>query len=248
MAAWQDYRTYKNLFKVKMEIRSFGAGPFKMNLPEGVSIHGDMMFIFVVTLPLSRFVLAPLLGLITLTSGSSVAAFMLWIYALMISGLVAYLFRNKEPAGKSVRKYIWDLVMFMFRARWNDGWVSLNTSFYKGNGGFGVRASYLERDAVASLPAEGYAQEFELRVPAGIQVRGKRLIISKRGKKYSPGHYRLDANQVVKFEPEQQQRMVEEAPKEKNQAVAVKLPPKIKRRKEEISDDANYVHGGKSSF
>ncbi|MDQ6422655.1 TcpE family conjugal transfer membrane protein [Paenibacillus sp. LHD-117] len=248
--AWQDYRTYKNLFKVKMEIRSFGAGPFKMSLPEGVSIHGDMIFIFAITLPVTRFVLAPLLGLITLTNGSSIGAIMLWLYALMISGLIAYMFRNKEPAGKSMRKYIMDLIRFMFRARWHDGWEALDTKLYKGNIGFRVGVSYLERDAVASLPAEGYAQELELRVPAGVQIQGKKLRISKRGKKYGPGHYRVDGKQLVRIETRLEVAAAAQAVSESIQAETVKEPPKIKqapkikRRREELKDDAHHVHGG----
>ncbi|MFD0591068.1 TcpE family conjugal transfer membrane protein [Paenibacillus sp. GCM10027627] len=239
--AWQDYRTYKNLFKVKMDIRSFGTGPFKMSLPEGVSINGDMFFIFAITLPVSRFVLAPLLGLITLTNGSPVESFMLWIYGLMISGLIAYMYRNKEPAGKSLRKYIMDLIRFMFRARWHDGWEEINTKFYKGSSGFRVGVSYLERDAVASLPAEGYAQELELRVPTGVQIKGKKIRISKRGKKYGPGHYRVEGKQLVQIDT---RLKVDQVNIESTHAVPVKQPPKIKRRREELNDDADHVHGG----
>lgn len=193
------YRTYKNLFRVKAEISSIGDGPMRFRLPEGVAINMDMVFVFVATLPISRFLVAPIFEMMLRTQGD-LASVLRWVYAIFISAGIAYVSRKFEPAGKSVMQYVWSIITFLFRNKWHDGWEAKKVNLYKGPASE-IRAYLLsEQDSCGSSPAVGFVDAFELKVPSSVKVSRSKVIVSKIGKKLSPGVYRIQKGKVIKFE------------------------------------------------
>ncbi|CAH8248468.1 TcpE family conjugal transfer membrane protein [Paenibacillus melissococcoides] len=194
------YKTYIRMFKVKFEISSIGAGDKRIRLPQGVSITFDMAVVTLLTLPLCRYLIAPIIGL--LSGGQD--SIELWIYALITAVLIGWFSRKFEPAGRSIVLFGLDLIKFVFRSKFSDGWSKRDSKIYQGNVQ-PVRVSLYDQKKCGQFPASGEPDEFELRVAANVKVRRGRAIFRLTGSKTSPGIYQVSKR---KIEPRRQETLV----------------------------------------
>ncbi|BFH18254.1 hypothetical protein J6TS7_20600 [Paenibacillus dendritiformis] len=185
------YKTYIRMFKVKFEISSIGAGDKRIRLPQGVSITFDMAVVTLLTLPLCRYLLAPIIGLL---SGEQDPV-ELWIYALITAVVIGWFSRKFEPAGRSLAMFGLDFIKYVVRSKFSDGWSKRNAALYQGPVQ-PVQVSMYDQKKCGQFPARGEPDEFELRVAAHVQVRRGRATFRLAGSKTSPGIYQVGKKKV----------------------------------------------------
>lgn len=182
------YRTYRNLYRIRPSISSIGQGKGRIRLPRGMQITLDTAILFVVFLVISRIFIAPILAMFFGPYK--------WIYAIMISGFVAYKAAKIDPGGKPITNYLYDLIKFVLRTRYHDGWDKKD----KGNSFKMIKNStqvaFVDDGMVASLPAEGRITEVELLVPLGLEVKGGLVRLKNKKNGLETGLYSIKKGKI----------------------------------------------------
>ncbi|MGN7308885.1 TcpE family conjugal transfer membrane protein, partial [Bacillus subtilis] len=126
------YRTYKNVFRVRAELTSLSAGVGKKRivLPEGWAITTDVVALFFISLPIFRFVIAPIPTIIInkIIGASNDQNLTIWAMAIIASFSLAIMLHKKDPAGKTSLQYMWSIIHFYLRNSWHDGWSTKRIS------------------------------------------------------------------------------------------------------------------------
>jgi len=194
------YRTYKNIFRVRAEINSISAGPGQKRivLPEGWAITTDVAIMFLVSLPLIRFVIAPLPSLlISKYLNLPNSSLFEWIISIIISGFLAGVLSKIEPAGKTSLQYIIGIIGFLMRNKWHDGWQVKRIRLSEEESSK-VWVSMYEDGQCGDLPARANKlKEFKLLRPAAVKVRRGKVKFTRRGERLQPGHYKVENSKVV---------------------------------------------------
>lgn len=200
------YRTYKNIFRVRAEVTSISAGPGRRRivLPEGWAITADVVIIFVVLLPILRYIIAPLPAflLAKYLNVSSGISFISWIVAIVLSGFIGIILSKKEPAGKTSIQYIACIFNYFLRNKWHDGWDSKRIRLEKESENSIVRVSSYEEGCCGDVPARAIKLDhFELLRPAAVKVRQGKVRFTRRGERLLPGHYKVEKSGVTAYIP-----------------------------------------------
>lgn len=198
------YRTYKNVFRVRAELTSLsaGIGQKRIVLPEGWVISTDVIGLFLLSLPLFRFVIVPIpayfLNIILTTSTSQ--NYTTWVLSLASSFALAIFLSRRDPAGKTSLQYIWSIIQFALRNSWSDGWESKRIKLGSSEQAISYMSHY-ENGHCGALPAKGYKLEkFEIHRPTAIKIsRNGKVEFSRRGKKLQPGKYQINGRDVNEY-------------------------------------------------
>lgn len=195
------YRTYKELFRVRAEVSSIGTGGKRVVLPEWATITMDVLIMFVLTLPITRYVIAPLPNLFISAFLNIDHPILLWIEGAVMSGFIAVYLHKKEAAGKTPLQFIGTLLGFAARAvinSWHDGWRAQKIDLQTHKNVQVAIRRYDDR-ACGSLPARGYGvKTFTLTSTAAVRLRGSRIDFTKTGaNKLGPGVYRIEGKKIV---------------------------------------------------
>lgn len=193
------YRTYRNLYRVRPSLSSIGQGKYRLSLPRGMTLTLDMVILFLVFLVVVRILIAPILAWILGPYP--------WVWAILIAGVGAYYASKVDPSGKPVINYLYDLLKFLLRSKSHDGWEKKERRRKRTIEKNQVRVCWIDNGQVGSLPAMGKTSEFDLRVKAGVKIKGNQITIGRQGKLLSAGVYRVEKGSI---EP-------------------VRRPPKLKR-------------------
>lgn len=190
------YRTYKNLYKVQPAISSIGQGKQRIKLPRDATITIDSVWLFLVLLLPARYLVAPIISLLVNPNDWPIE----WLLAILLAGMGAYRAGKLDPAGKPISIFLLDLLKFMLRSRWHDGWEAKQPikRRRREHQVFGV--TLLDDGQAGSLPAKGKVEVFELRLPAALKVRRGNVVVSKWGNKLPVGTYKIEKGRVVPYQ------------------------------------------------
>jgi len=195
------YHTYRNLYRIRPALSSIGQGRQRIRLPKGMSITLDVLVLTAVLWLPCSFTIGLILTLFF--------PFPALMSGLVLAAVIAFRLGKMDPAGKTIVAFLIDIAKFVFRAKVHDGFddrpkvreIAEKISWK-------VKLAMVEDGHVASLPASGFVNQLELRVPASIQVKRGRVTIHHRGNRLQPGLYEI-TDEVVK---------------------AKRLPPRLGRR------------------
>lgn len=181
------YRTYRELYRGKIEIVAIGEGAGKIRLPRGMALGLDaailgLIGVFVPGLPLGWVVswFIPLPPFIT---------------ALIIGVTVGGIASRFDPQGKSVIRWLQDYLAYLVRPHRHDGWkgipktqhLNLTTQVY------GV-----DQGVACSTPIRGTGNTIVLHKRMGVQLlKNGEWIVERSRKPIQEGRYRIKNGKLV---------------------------------------------------
>lgn len=194
------YRTYKNIFRVRAEISSIGTGSKRIVFPEGWVITGDVFLMIAISLPLFRYLLAPIINIfISYFLGINHPIF-LWIEAAIMATSLSFFLHKKEAAGKTPVQFLSSVMRYFFRSsihKWSDGWEmkKINLQSHKD---IQMYMSRYDDRVCGSLPARAQGlTRFTLNTAAAVRVRGDRIEFTRSGRKFPAGDYMVQDKKIV---------------------------------------------------
>ncbi|MFS0883345.1 TcpE family conjugal transfer membrane protein [Metabacillus niabensis] len=186
------YRTYKNLYRIRPAITSFGQGEHRIRFPKGFQITLDMFVLtLVLWLPMS------LIGGIFL---GNIISLPMPLIGFIIAMGVAMKLEKIDPSGKNIVSFLFDLVKFFFRKKLTDGFENQRKNeSWKEN--VKVPVSLVEDNHVGSLPAKGYVTSFKLNGQYGVKLfkDGEVKISYQQGKSLPSGRYVIRSGKIEKY-------------------------------------------------
>lgn len=193
------------MFRVRAELTSLSAGVGKKRivLPEGWAITTDVVALFFISLPIFRFVIAPIPTIIInkIIGASNDQNLTIWAMAIIASFSLAIMLHKKDPAGKTSLQYMWSIIHFYLRNSWHDGWSTKRISLSKEKNNI-LFVSRYEDGNCGAMPAKGYnIKKFILHRPTAVKVRKNKIEFSRRGKRIPAGKYQIENGKVV-IQPE----------------------------------------------
>ncbi|MFD2328842.1 hypothetical protein ACFSR7_06220 [Cohnella sp. GCM10020058] len=194
------YRTYKEVFRVRAEVSSLGAGNKRVVLPEWATITMDVVIMFFLLLPIGSLIIAPIPNLFISAFLNIHHPFMIWIEGAIMAGAAAIFLHKKEAAGKTPLQFIGTIMGFVIRSAvnsWHDGWETRKIELQT-HKEMQIYVRRYDDRACGSLPARGYnISRFRLHSATAVAVRKNYIEFSKSGKRLEPGYYEVNGKVIV---------------------------------------------------
>lgn len=178
-------RTYRQLYRGKVEIISIGVGEGKIRLPRGVTLGIDTLLLgflatLIIGLPVSRLVQL-------LVPHTKISSILVLVTPFACGILVAFTASKYDPHGKSVIRWLFDWLVFLVSFKRTDGW-----STPKSVSRLRVDASWYAPKH--TLPVQVKARKIMLHKPLAVRVHKRQgiVVIARHGNKVLPsGSYEI---------------------------------------------------------
>ena len=188
----QIHRTYRELYRGKVEIRSIGVGPGKLKIPRGVSLGVDTVILAALCTSSA--------GLVTAYAVNKFyPQFPSFIVSVGTGVLLAGWLSRFDPQGKSVLRWFFDYLSDSVRPGRHDGWQSfrepspIRLDAYV----YGV-----EDGESVSTPVVGDGDVVTLHRPLALKVHKKgRWTVSRNGVLLEAGRYQIKNGKAVPLQP-----------------------------------------------
>ncbi|PWI56640.1 TcpE family conjugal transfer membrane protein [Sulfoacidibacillus thermotolerans] len=183
------YRTYRELYRAKTEITRIGEGEGAIKLGRFVTVGLDVVGVGFIAAIFPGILIA-----LFLHPFFPVVPFFVWQITFgFFAGWTASQF---DPQGKTALEWLWDLIAFLFRKKWTDGFFVIpkekkaplhRLSFYA-----------VEKNTAYATPVIGSSQRLTLHRPLAVKVRRDGTWIVQRSAHPLPaGRYKVQNGKVV---------------------------------------------------
>lgn len=181
------YRSYRELYRRKTEIRTLGSGPGKIVLGRWFQLTTDSFVIMSISWVFPGFPIGWLLY-------HWIPRIPPFVWAAGVAFGLGVLLGRLDLQGKASWRWALDALSFVLRSKWHDGWRGLD---WTDSPGWAARVYAVDQGTAYSTPVTGTGIVLRLHRQAQVHVKRGVWTIRRGPNGLAPGTYRIRDGRVV---------------------------------------------------